>query len=139
MKGVKLWMILIILLCQTSGAYCFFQEDAADLEPAVQEMLAQREALEKKYIVYQQQKALEKEKIKERLSLTKIKLEQIQDAQSRKNINIQTNINIASKNENLKKTTGVKSLKIMQTMLLLAGLCGCVYWIYRINKKNLNQ
>ncbi|MFH1061788.1 MAG: hypothetical protein V1747_02750 [Candidatus Omnitrophota bacterium] len=130
-------MTIIILLSQTNGVYGFFQDDGTDPQPVIQEMVAQRQAIEKRYIAYEKQKALEKEKTKERLSWTKIRLEQMRDAQGRKNINTRSNMNIESKNGSRKNTAAVQSFKIAQIILLIAGLFGCVFWIYKINKKKL--
>jgi hypothetical protein len=141
MKGVKLWIVMIImLLFQPIKVYCFFQGDVIDSEAAKQEIIAQREASEKKYIEYQKQKALEKEQVNQQIILTQNRIEQIEASQGRKNINKQ-NKTLANKEnpQNAGMAPLKSSNKVLYIMLLIAGLIGCVYWIYKLNKNNPDQ
>ncbi len=132
MKGIKLWMVVIILLCRMPAAYCLYQETGVDPTEKIAELSSQRQAIRKSFVEFQKQKALEKEKRKERLALTESRLQEIQ-SNSGKTIK-QPQPEIQVKSEALKSGAKDKSVKIIYFLLLIMAMIGCVYRIYKIKK-----
>ncbi len=133
MKSVKFCMLIAILLFRVPVSYCFYQDNGMDPEPVIQEMVSERQAIEERFISYKNQKALEKEKIRKRLSQAKARLEQIQAVQGAKSIKPKTN---SSKREKSEKRAQRQLFKQFYFILLIAAMFGCVYWIYKIKKRN---
>jgi len=126
-------MVIAILLFRVPISYCFYHDNGTDPEPAIQELVLERQAIKKRFVDYQKQKALEKEKIRKRLSQAKARLEQIQVAQRKKSVKAQAVPLRIEKSEN----TPLRQLfENFYLILLIAAMIGCVYWIYKIKKRN---
>jgi hypothetical protein len=126
---MKLWMIITILLFWVHGAHCVLQDEGMNMEQAQQGIMAERQSAREKLMAYERQKALDEEKIKNRLSETEARLKQIQDAQEQRMEKKQTAVL-----SRIEKTAHRQSSGKFYFIFLVAGMAGCIYWIYKVSR-----